>query len=71
MPSSRRPLLRIPGLTFGVAVILGGTIGVGIPRTPGTVAAQLGSRSLILVVWTLGAVSFAELGAAYPQAGGY
>jgi basic amino acid/polyamine antiporter, APA family len=73
-----RPLLRILGLTFGLAVILGGTIGVGILRTPGTVAAELGSRGLILAVWTcgglftlLGAVAFAELGTAYPQAGGY
>jgi amino acid transporter len=75
---SQRPLLRILGLSFGLAVILGGTIGVGILRTPGTVAAELGNRSLILAVWTfgglftlLGAVAFAELGTAYPQAGGY
>ena len=74
----RRPLLRILGLTFGLAVILGGTIGVGILRTPGTVAAQLGSRTLILAVWTLGGlytligvVCFAELGTALPQTGGY
>jgi APA family basic amino acid/polyamine antiporter len=51
---ARRPLLRILGLTFGLAVILGGTIGVGILRTPYTVAAELGSRTLILTVWTLG-----------------
>ncbi|MGH9323360.1 MAG: hypothetical protein ACRD3V_26195, partial [Vicinamibacteria bacterium] len=43
----QRPLLRILGLSFGLAVILGGTIGVGILRTPGSVAAALGSRSLI------------------------
>ena len=72
----KRPLLRILGLTFGLAVILGGTIGVGILRTPGTVAAELGSRTLILAVWTLGglytligAVCFAELGTALPQTG--
>jgi APA family basic amino acid/polyamine antiporter len=75
---ARRPLLRILGLTFGLAVILGGTIGVGILRTPGTVAAELGSRALILTVWTLGGlytligvVCFAELGTALPQTGGY
>jgi len=74
----RRPLLRILGLYFGLAVILGGTIGVGILRTPGTVAAELGSRALILTVWTLGGlytligvVSFAELGTALPETGGY
>jgi APA family basic amino acid/polyamine antiporter len=74
----KRPLLRILGLTFGLAVILGGTIGVGILRTPGTVAAELGSRTLILTVWTLGglytligAICFAELGTALPRTGGY
>jgi basic amino acid/polyamine antiporter, APA family len=73
-----RPLLRILGLTFGLAVILGGTIGVGILRTPGTVAAQLGTNALILTVWTLGglytligAACFAELGTALPRTGGY
>jgi basic amino acid/polyamine antiporter, APA family len=76
--SSSRPLLRILGLTFGLAVILGGMIGVGILRTPGTVAGQLGSRTLILSVWALGgiytlvgAICFVELGTALPQAGGY
>jgi APA family basic amino acid/polyamine antiporter len=75
---AHRQLLRILGLTFGLAVILGGTIGVGILRTPGTVAAQLGSRGLILTVWTLGGlytllgtICFAELGTALPRAGGY
>jgi APA family basic amino acid/polyamine antiporter len=73
-----RPLLRILGVTFGLAVILGGTIGVGILRTPGTVAAELGSRGLILSVWALGGlytlvgvVCFVELGTALPHAGGY
>ena len=32
-------LLRILGVTFGIAVTIGGMIGVGILRTPGTVAA--------------------------------
>jgi APA family basic amino acid/polyamine antiporter len=75
---AKRPLLRILGLTFGLAVILGGTIGVGILRTPGTVAGQLGTSTLILTVWTLGglytligATCFAELGASLPQTGGY
>jgi APA family basic amino acid/polyamine antiporter len=74
----KRPLLRILGLTFGLAVILGATIGVGILRTPGTVAGQLGTSALILTVWTLGglytligAACFAELGTALPQTGGY
>ncbi len=49
-------LLRILGVTFGLAVVIGGTIGVGILRSPGAVAAQLGSVWLIILVWTLGSV---------------
>ncbi len=76
--ASRTSLSRILGLGFGVAVIFGGTVGVGILRLPGTIAGQLGSFSLIMLVWVvgglyalLGAISVAELGAAMPQAGGF
>ncbi|MBA3769504.1 MAG: amino acid permease [Blastocatellia bacterium] len=70
-------LLRILGVGFGVAVVIGGTIGVGILRSPGAVAAQLGSVWLIILVWLLGGV-YALLGANYtaelatmlPKAGG-
>ena len=41
-------LLKIPGVTFGLAIALGGTVGVGILRNPGGVAAQLGSVWLII-----------------------
>ena len=65
----RTQLLRILGAGFGVAVVLGATIGVGILRLPGTVAAALGNYWLILLAWIvgggytlLGAVSMAELG---------
>jgi APA family basic amino acid/polyamine antiporter len=65
-------------VSFGIAVIIGSTIGVGILRTPGTVAGQLGSPRLILTVWLLGglytllgAICFVELGTALPEAGGY
>ncbi|WP_263356270.1 APC family permease [Acidicapsa ligni] len=71
-------LKRILGLGFGVAVIFGGTVGVGILRLPGMIAEQLQSEWLILLVWVLGgiyallgAVSVAELGVAMPQAGGF
>ena len=73
-----RGLRRILGLGFGLAVIVGATLGIGILRTPGLVAGQLGSPSLMLIVWTLGgvytligAICFAELGTMLPQAGGY
>jgi len=66
------------GLGFGLAVIVGSTLGIGILRTPGLVAGQLSSPSAVLVVWLagglytlLGAVCFAELGTMLPGAGGY
>jgi len=71
-------LLRILGVAFGLAVIVGSTLGIGILRTPGLVAGQLTSRSSILVVWLvgglftlLGSVCLTELGTMLPQAGGY
>lgn len=71
-------LIRILGLGFSLAVAFGGTVGVGILRLPGEVAAALGDPLLITVAWiagglyaTLGAISLAELAAAMPQAGGF
>jgi basic amino acid/polyamine antiporter, APA family len=77
-PSSPRGLQRILGLGFGLAVIIGSTIGIGILRTPGLVAGQLGTPSVILAVWIagglytlVGAVCLTELGTMLPAAGGY
>jgi APA family basic amino acid/polyamine antiporter len=74
----RAQLMRILGLGFGLAVVFGSTVGVGILRLPGTVAAQLGNSWLVLAVWIaggtytlLGAVSIAELAAMLPEAGGF
>jgi len=79
--SSVRPtghLLRILGVGFGIAIIVGGAIGSGILRTPGLVAAQLGSPALIISVWLVGGIyafcctlSVIELGAMLPRAGGW
>jgi APA family basic amino acid/polyamine antiporter len=69
---------RLLGLGFGLAVIVGGTLGIGILRTPGLVAAALPSRGAILAVWLvggvytlLGAICLTELGTMMPVAGGY
>ena len=77
-PAPPGGLQRILGVSFGLAVIVGSILGIGILRTPGLVAAQLGSGSTILTVWLvgglytlLGAVCLAELGTMLPQAGGY
>src|SRR5262245_61823461 len=71
-------LRRLLGLGFGLAVIIGSTIGVGILRTPGLAAGHLHGASAILLLWLvgglytlLGAVCLAELGTTVPQAGGY
>jgi len=78
--SSKKPgsLLRVLGVGFGLAVTIGGTIGMGILRTPGEVAAALPTPRLFLGVWLLGgiyallgAVSVAELGAMIPRSGGW
>jgi APA family basic amino acid/polyamine antiporter len=77
-PLTPNTLRRVLGLGFGLAVIVGSTLGIGILRTPGMVAGQLGSAPAILFVWLaggiytlLGAVCFAELGTMLPQEGGY
>ena len=70
-------LLRVLGVGFGLAVIIGNTIGAGIFRTPGDIASYLQSPWLFLAVWIiggiyalLGAVALAELGTMLPRAGG-
>ncbi len=73
----RGRLLQILGVGFGLAVIIGNTIGAGILRTPGEVAAQLPNAWLFIGVWVigglyalLGAFSIAELGTLLPRSGG-
>jgi len=71
-------LQRILGLGFGLAVIIGSTLGIGILRTPGLVAAELPTAAAILSVWIagglytlLGSICLTELGTMVPEAGGY
>ena len=77
-PSSSGHLLKILGVGFGVAVGVGGTIGVGILRNPSGVAAQLPSFSMIMLVWLLGGIYcllsanyLTELATMIPKAGGF
>jgi basic amino acid/polyamine antiporter, APA family len=71
-------LRRVLGVGFGLAVSIGGTIGVGILRTPGLVAEQLHAPFAILLLWVaggvytlLGASCLTELGLMLPRAGGF
>jgi APA family basic amino acid/polyamine antiporter len=77
-PGTSNHLLRILGVGFGLAIVIGGTVGVGILRSPGPIAEQLGSVWLIMLAWTLGGVYsllganyLAELATMTPKAGGY
>lgn len=72
--SQLKKVIGLYGLTM---VAIGSCIGSGIFLTPSQIAGQLPSPILILVVWTLGglitvtgALTFSEMGAMFPQAGG-
>lgn len=73
----QRRLFAALGVWFGIAVSVGATIGVGILRTPGTVAGHVGSMDAALLIWLAGAayvllgVNYtAELAASIPRSGG-
>jgi APA family basic amino acid/polyamine antiporter len=77
LSTSRGKLLQVLGVSFGIAVIIGNTILVGILRTPGAVAERLPDTALFLSVWAigglyalLGTISLAEPGAMLAQSGG-
>src|SRR5881397_1345968 len=70
-------LKRSLRLVDGLAMVVGMTVGAGIFRTPGIVAARLGRPGLTFVVWVLGAglaflgaLCFAELTTRQPRAAG-
>lgn len=77
-PSARNELFKILGVGFGIAVTVGGTIGTGILRKPGPIAAQLGDPWLIMALWVavslyafLGTLCTIELGTSVPKAGAW
>jgi len=70
-------LPRILSLWDVVMIVIGGVVGSGIFLSPSEIAAAVPSPLLMLAVWIVGglfsffgAVAFAELGAAMPEAGG-
>jgi basic amino acid/polyamine antiporter, APA family len=73
-PSS---LLKILGVGFGVASLVGNSVGLGILRMPGVIAGYLDNGMLIILLWLggglfslLGALIYAEASVAYPFSGG-
>jgi APA family basic amino acid/polyamine antiporter len=74
MTDSLRRTLSLRDL---IVIVIGTVIGSGIFLTPGAVVQRAGSGGVALIVWTLGgvlsllgALTFAELGAARPESGG-
>ncbi len=74
---SKLGLPRVLGLWDVVMIVIGGVIGSGIFLSPSNIASAVPTPLLMLAVWVVGglfsffgAVAFAELGAAMPEAGG-
>jgi APA family basic amino acid/polyamine antiporter len=65
------------GLWSATSIVIGSIIGSSIFMKPATMAAQLGSPWMIILIWIaaglismFGALAFAELGSAFPETGG-
>src|SRR5262245_35633938 len=80
-PGSTTPkapsLIPTLGLFSTVMLVIGGVIGSGIFKKPGTMAGQLGSPEVLLLVWVLagvitlfGALTNAEIAGIIPETGG-
>jgi len=74
---SRIELPRVLGLWDVVSIVIGGVIGSGIFLVPAEIARGVGAPLLIFAVWIaggmlsyFGALSFSEMSAAMPKAGG-
>jgi amino acid transporter len=70
-------LERTLGLWAAIGVVIGTTIGSGIFRTPASIAARVPDPTVMLALWVVGgamalagALSIAELAAAFPHSGG-
>src|SRR5467141_3652850 len=77
MPSSRPELARDLGLAHAGAVVVGTIIGSGIFLVPSEMMQAVGSARVVYLAWVVGgllsffgALTYAELGAMKPQAGG-
>jgi basic amino acid/polyamine antiporter, APA family len=78
MPAIAAPSLqRVLGLWSAVAIVIGTVIGSGVFLVPSTMIAEVGSVKILFAVWIVagllslfGALTYAELAAALPEAGG-
>ena len=76
-PSARRELARDLGVSHASAVVVGTIIGSGIFLVPAEMMQAVGSAKLVYLAWVVGgllsffgALTYAELGAMKPHAGG-
>ena len=70
-------LQKTIGLWSATTIVIGSVIGSSIFMKPATMAGQLGSPYLLIIVWIVagvvslfGAMAFAELGTMFPETGG-
>lgn len=71
------PLLRQLGIVSATALVVSNMIGTGIFTTTGFLAGDLGTASLVLAIWVVGAICalagalcYSELGVNFPSSGG-
>jgi basic amino acid/polyamine antiporter, APA family len=77
VPSSKPALLRQLGIVSATALVVSNMIGTGIFTTTGFLAGDLGSPSLVMWIWVVGALCalvgamcYSELGVNFPSSGG-
>lgn len=75
--TSRPSLLRQLGVGSATALVVSNMVGTGIFTTTGFLAGDLGSASLVLLIWVVGAICalagafcYSELGVNFPSSGG-
>src|SRR3974377_2209569 len=76
-PVYKPALLRQLGIVSATALVVSNMVGTGIFTTTGFLAGDLGSPSLVLGIWAVGAVAamlgafcYSELGVNFPSSGG-
>src|SRR4029077_1843209 len=75
--ASAPALLRQLGIVSATALVISNMVGTGIFTTTGFLAGDLGSPSLVLWIWVVGAICalmgamcYSELGVNFPSSGG-
>jgi APA family basic amino acid/polyamine antiporter len=77
LPTAAPSLQRVLGVWSAVSIVIGTVIGSGVFLVPSTMIGKVGSVKMLFAVWVIagllslfGALTYAELAAAMPEAGG-